>query len=201
MTASHAPSASKFLLAGFGLAALLFCSAARLFSQSPPSDPSQPWHRHSSDPRFQGGYLFWFSLDETPAQLIEKLGQPAQVGEMGPDFLIWQFQISIVDKHEFSHVICIRKRDNKIVSIARNYEFQENVDGLFPPKITEVHQWMQDGKPGFGVRLRRLSNGRLLLAMGSEKPGKPTSQILLIRESELGIFMPWLRDSLNKSAT
>jgi len=182
--------------------ALFLGSATALFSQDrlPPADASQPWHRHSSDPRFQGGYLFWFSLDETPAQLVEKLGQPTQVGEMGADYLIWQFQISIIDRHEFSHVICIRRKDNKIVSIARNYEYQENVDGLFPPKITEAHHWTRNGtrngKSEFGVRLRRLSNGRLLLAMGSEVAGKPTSQILLIRESELPIFMPWLQESL-----
>lgn len=183
----------------WALAALL-SAATPLFSQSPaaPPDASQPWHRHSSDPRYQGGYLFWFTLDETPAQLIEKLGQPAQVGEMGPDFLIWQFQISVVDKHEFSHVICIRRKDNRIVSIARNYEFQENVDGLFPAKLTEVHHWIRDGKPQFSVRLRRLGPDRLLLAMGSGQPGKPTSQILLIRESELPVFMPWLHDSLHR---
>lgn len=157
-----------------------------------------PWHKHSSDPRFQGGYLFWFTLDETPQQLIEKLGQPAQVMEMGADLLIWQFQIDVVDKHEFSHVVCIRKKDSKVVSVARNYEVPENVEGLFPPNLTEVHRWFQDGKPGFGVRLRRLGNGRLLLAMGSEKPGQPTSQILLIRESELKIFMPWLERSLQE---
>jgi hypothetical protein len=193
------PQASILVLS---VAALFLGGAPTVFSQDrlPAADPSQPWHRHSSDPRFQSGYLFWFSLDESPAQIIEKLGQPAQVGEMGRDFLIWQFQISMLDRHEFSHVICIRRSDNKIVSIARNYEFEENVDGLFPPKMTEVHQWMKDGKPQFGVRLRRLSNGRLLLAMGSEKPGKKTSQILLIRESELPIFMPWLQESLKSAA-
>ena len=184
-----------------GALAVLF-AAAPLFTQSQPADfttpPGQPWHRHASDPRYQGGFLFWFSLDETPAQLIEKLGQPAQVGEMGPDFVIWQFQISVIYKHEFSHVICIRRKDNRIVGIARNYEFQENVDGLFPPKLTQVHQWMRDGKPQFAVRLRRLGPDRLLLAMGSDQPGKPTSQILLIRESELPVFMPWLHASLRE---
>jgi hypothetical protein len=185
------------------VATLFLGGGATAFSQEQRSlapDPNQPWHRHSSDPRFQGGYLFWFTLDETPEQLIEKLGPPAQVGEMGPDYLIWQFQIGMVDRHEFSHVICIRKSDNRIVSIARNYEFQENVDGLFPAKLTERHQWKRNGVAQFGVRLRRLGNGRLLLAMGSEKPGQPTSQILLIRQSALPIFMPWLEESVREES-
>ncbi len=166
----------------------LFC-AAPLFSQP----------KAFVEPRIQDDQIRWFTLDETPAQILEKLGPVRQVGELGPNYLIWQFQIDVADTHEFSHVICIRKSGNKIVSVARNYEEPENVDALFPPEMSEVHHWMKDGKPGYSVRVRKLNGDRLLIAVGSAKPGERTSQLLLIHREELKLFMPWLDKSLAKS--
>jgi hypothetical protein len=48
--------------------------------------------------------------------------------------------------------------------------------------------------------VRRLSGGRVLIAMGSTKAGQLTGQVVLIRESELALFHPWLKLDSNLSA-
>ena len=44
--------------------------------------------------------------------------------------------------------------------------------------------------------LRQLPGEVLLIAMGTEKPGEGTTQLILIRRPALRIFMPWLAEQL-----
>lgn len=152
----------------------------------------------SADPRIEKGGLRWFSLTESPAQVEAALGQPALAASTGSDHLAWQFRLDGTDHHEFSHVLVFRKSTAKLVSVTRLYEEERTVDEFFPPTETTVHQY-----PGttasFGLRLRRLPDGRVLLAMGSLKPGIPTGQLVLVREDELPALYPWLAEQLRKS--
>jgi len=43
-----------------------------------------------------------------------------------------------------------------------------------------------------------MGNDRLVIAMGVAKPGETTTQVLIIRRSVLGLFLPWLGEQLAK---
>ena len=89
-----------------------------------------------------------------------------------------------------------RKADGKLISVTRQFEPERMVDEFFPAAETNV--FLFPGNPAFGARVRRLSGGRLLIAMGSTKPGQPTGQLLLIREAEINRFHPWIASQLTK---
>ena len=109
------------------------------------------------------------------------------VADFGQDFQSWQYES---DEHEeFSLTVVFRKSDGKLVSVTRNYEPERNVDALFPEAETTVHQF----NPQYGLRLRRLSGGRVLMAMGAPKRGQVTGQMVVMRESELRYFYPWVK--------
>jgi hypothetical protein len=105
----------------------------------------------------------------------------------------------VLDEHDFSHQLVFRKTDNQLISVTRNYEPERNVDQWFPPAETTVHFYPDANKPQYSVRLRHLSGGRILMAMGTSKAGDTTGQIVLIRESELRYFHPWLFEQLDRS--
>jgi len=153
----------------------------------------------AADPKIEKGKLLWFSLLETPAQVEAALGKPALAASSGSDHLSWQFRLGGTDHHDFSHVLVFRKSTSKLVSVTRVYEEERMVDEFFPPAETTVHHYRDAGKTSFGVRLRRLPGGRLLLAMGSSKPGVPTGQLVLMDETELATLYPWLAEQLRRS--
>jgi len=160
--------------------------AAPVFSQLPPA----------ADPVVKEGAIQWFTLAETRSEVAKQLGPPSLAAEFGKDFLSWQYRIGNVDHEEFSHQVVFRRSDGKLVSITRNYEEERNVDALFPDAETTVHSYPDEKKPEFRLRLRRLSGGRVLMAMGSAQKGKLTGQLVLMRESELPVFYPWLAQQL-----
>jgi len=162
-------------------------SAALLFSQSSPGP--DPEAARTGEPR-------WFLLNESTDLIRRELGPPALVAEFGEDFLSWQYQIDNSEHDEFSHSVVFRKSDRSLVSITRNYSPERSVDGLFPGAETTVHHFPDAKAPQFSLRLRRLSGGRVLMAMGSPKQGQPTGQLVLMRESELRVFYPWLYQQL-----
>ena len=166
------------------LGALL--SAALLLSEVP----------SAADPQLRNGELSWFLLTETKDQVTRALGQPKAVAGFGHDFLSWQYQIGNVDHEEFSHQVVFRESTHRLVSITRNYDPERNVDVMFPPAETTVHHYPDGEKPQFSLRLRRLPGGRLLMAMGTSKPGQVTGQLVLMRESELRFFYPWVSEQL-----
>src|SRR5712671_123713 len=160
-------------------------TAAPVFSQQPAR----------SDPQVSAGIFKWFLLDESEAEVRTYLGQPAMVADFGA-YRSWQYQIGGVEHDEFSHALVFRKSDGKLISISRNYDTERNVDEFFPDGETTTHWFRAAGQPDFAMRVRKLPSGRLLIAVGASKRGQTTSQLVLIRESELPHFYAWLADDL-----
>ena len=140
-----------------------------------------------------------FTLEETPAQVLRLLGRPVQVDDSGPVYRSWLYQIGNRDSHDFSHVLCFRGASAQLISVTRNFDEPQNVDALLPADQTSAYQWPATGVAHFHVRVRQLSGDRLLIAMGTAKPGDRTTQLMLIRRSALRFFLPWLDEQL-KSA-
>ncbi|MEO5925374.1 MAG: hypothetical protein ABIR70_16250 [Bryobacteraceae bacterium] len=136
--------------------------------------------------------LLSFELTEKPAQLLQRLGHPSLIVP-GGELESWQYQIGIEDNHEFSHILLFRKATGELLSLTRNWEHERNVDEWFPPAETKVYYYSDATNPAYGVRVRRLSGGRVLMAMGSATPGQLAGQVVLIRETELHTFHPWLK--------
>jgi hypothetical protein len=133
--------------------------------------------------------LLAFQLNETRTQVTQRLGPPTAIAPAG-EFESWQYQIGMEDNHEFSHYLLFRIATGELISITRNYEHGADAEALFPPAETQAHFLPDD--PTYGARVRRLPGARVLIAMGSTKPGQPVDQLLLIRESELKFFAPWV---------
>ncbi len=136
--------------------------------------------------------ILGFELNESRAQAREKLGAPVLVIPAG-DFESWQYQIGVEDNHEFSHILLFRVSTGELLSATRNWEHERSVDEMFPAAETKTYYYPDAQHPEYGVRVRRLSGGRVLMAMGSATVGQPTGQVVLIREAELAIFHPWLK--------
>jgi len=151
------------------------------------------------DPEVRKGEVVWFLLTETKQQITSALGQPAMIAEFGADFRSWQYQIDNTDHDEFSHQLVFRRSTGALISVTRSYDPERNVDSIFPPAETSVHHYPNASRPEFSVRLRRLSGGRVLMAMGASQPGQVTGQIVLMRESELRYFYPWIAQQLAES--
>jgi hypothetical protein len=138
----------------------------------------------------------WFLLMETESEVRARLGQPAMVADFG-NYRSWQYQLDEdLDHDDFSHALVFRKSDGRLISISRTYATERNVDAFFPDAMTTVHHFPDARKPAFSIRVRRLSGGRLLMAMGTSKAGQATGQLVLMRESELTHFYPWLEEQL-----
>jgi hypothetical protein len=151
-----------------------------------------------SDPRLHDGELQWFTLAETPEEIAKALGAPRLNAPFAEaEFVSWQYQIGLEDQHEFSHQLVFRK-NGQLVSVTRNYETERTVDEWFPAGETTAHFYPNAEKPEFSVRVRRLPGGRLLMAMGISKPGQTTGQIMLMRDSELRYFYPWLAKQVER---
>jgi len=150
-----------------------------------------PLFSASIDPSLKDGELKWFSLTETKAEVLQKVGPPANVTTFGSDFEGWQYHAGNTDHHEYSHYFVFRRSTGRLISVTRAYEEEQNVDALFPPAHTAVRR---TADKLWGARVCSLNGGRRLIAMGSTKPGERTSQLLLILDSELRYFHPWLAD-------
>ena len=153
-----------------------------------------------SDPQVSADGIRWFQLVESESEVRKCLGQPAMVADFG-EYRSWQYQIGEVEHDEFSHALVFRKPDGKLVSVSRNYNPERNVDAFFPASETAVHWFRADGQPDFAMRVRRLPGGRVLIAVGTSKPGQTTSQLVLMRETELRHFYPWLDEDLARKGT
>lgn len=145
----------------------------------------------SLDPSVKDGELDWFSLTETRSDVLRIVGPPANVTTFGSDFEGWQYHFGNADHHDFSHYLVFRRSTGRLISVTRAYEQEQYVEALFPAAHTTVKQ-MRDSS--WGARVRAFSDGRRLIAMGSTKPGQPTTQLLLIRDDELKYFHSWLCD-------
>lgn len=152
-----------------------------------------------TDPVVEKGQLHWFRLTESRVEVAKQLGLPKMVANFGADFESWQYQLGEVEEEGFSHQLVFRKSTGELISIARNYATERKVDEWFPSAETAAYFYPAGDKPKYSVRVRKLPGDRLLLAMGTSKPGQATGQIFLIRASELQAFYPWLAVQLNVS--
>ena len=145
-----------------------------------------------TDPQPGPGEPKWFQLLETESEVRGMLGQPQMVTDTG-NYRSWQYRFGDdLDHDEFSHALLFRKADGKLVSVSRSYSPERNVDKLFPNAETKTYSYPSDGLIKFSIRVRRLSGGRLLMAMGVSEAGQLTGQVVLMRESELRYFYEWL---------
>lgn len=169
---------------------LVYCWA--LLLAAPVFSQQSSW----TDPRIAEGQPEWFQLTETESQVRAMLGQPQMVADFG-NYRSWQYQLDEgLDHEDFSHALVFRKSDGKLISVARTYSEERNVDALFPAAQTKTYTMPPSVSARFSVRVRHLSGGRLLMAMGVAEPGQATGQVLLMKESEVRYFYDWLADQL-----
>ena len=109
----------------------------------------------------------------------------------------WQYQIGEVEHDDFSHAVVFRKSDGKLVRVSRTYSPERAVDSFFPPSETTVYWFYASGQPDFPMRIRKLPGGRVLIAVGTSKPGQTSGQLVLMRANELTHFYPWLAKDLD----
>jgi hypothetical protein len=139
----------------------------------------------------------WLVNVESPADAVKALGQPTLTQDFGADFRSWQYRIGEnVDHDDFSHQVVYHRKDGRLVSVTCSFEEDRNVDTLFPAEQTSSHLFPDAAKPQFSLRLRRLPGGRVLMAMGVSKAGQPVRQLVVMAESELKFFYPWLEEQL-----
>ena len=136
--------------------------------------------------------LLAFQLKETRDQVTQRMGRPQLVVPFG-EFESWQYQIGVEDNHEFSHILLFRVSTGELLSVTRNWEQERPIEELLPLTESRVYYYPDATNPVYGVRVRRLSDHRVLIAMGSVKVDQPTGQVVLIRDSELAHFHPWLK--------
>ena len=176
------------LLVWLGVLVAMLIGGAPLFSEAPFVDPVD-----------DQGQIRWFLLTETKSDVRRELGQPKDITEFSSDFEAWQYQIGDFDEDDYSHQLIFRKSSGQLISVTRNYDRERPVDAWFPPPETTTYNYPDDKNPKYRVRLRRLSGGRILMAMGVSAPGQATAQIVLIRESEVRFFHSWLAEQLRQA--
>lgn len=144
--------------------------------------------------------LLRFTLNETAAQVRERMGPPTRIDDSVAGYLSWQYDHPADERNDDNSppawFICIRAAGGQILSVTRNFDTPQDVDDLFPQAETAAHHWPSSDAPQFSVRLRRLQSETLLLAMGSGTRGERTTQLVLIRRSALKTFMPWLAEQM-----
>ncbi len=148
-----------------------------------------------AEPRVTPEGFRWFTLAETMKDVEERIGAPAAVGDFGVDYQTWHYRFGGTDEHDFSHYFVFRRSTRCLVSVTRAYDPEQKVDAMFPSAETKVVA-TSGLEPRYGARVRRLAGGLILIAPGSTAPGEPTSQLALIRESDLANFFPWVADGL-----
>ena len=151
-----------------------------------------------TDPILKDGTFMWFDLTESRAQVASALGAPAMVANAAPDLVSWQYQIGVADHDDVSHVLVFRKAGDTLISVTRNYDPERTVDEFFPELETRTYSYQDAKQPAFRLRMRRLSNGRMLLAMGVDAPGQTTGTLVLVKETELRAIIPWLYSQLHE---
>ncbi len=159
---------------------VLLLAGPRLFSQTAPAAP------------LQVAEILRYTLEETQAQIARGMGRPAQVNDADPVFLTWHYQTDLIDVHEPTHVLLLRKTTGKLVSVTRNYHYPVNVDVLFPAGKSSIHHWPDAKQPQLSVQVREYAGDRVMIAMGVAKPGQTTTQLIVMRRTALRTFFPWL---------
>jgi hypothetical protein len=134
----------------------------------------------------------------SPAQVRQAFGQPVFVADFGAGFQGWQFQPGDIDHHDFLHEVVFRKSTDSVISVTRNYAPEILVDHPSPVSDTSIPHYPNSEKPDVSFRVRRLPGERVLLDIGSIRPGQTTNQLLLNQRAGLPIFCPWLASQLDE---
>ncbi len=142
------------------------------------------------DPVEREGQFTWLTFAESPAEVRVALGNPAFEAHFGDDFHSMQFQHDVADTHDFSHQVVFRVSTGDIVSVTRSWDEAKDVDWMFPPAETTYRIAPASG--GYGFAVRKLPGARVLLGIGITARGQKTTQVVLMRESEVRYFYPWL---------
>jgi hypothetical protein len=142
--------------------------------------------------------LLRFTLEETPARIVALLGRPDRLEESSGSWHSWQYATADGEDHDDNsppaYILCLRASDQRLMSVTRNFVEPQDVEDLFPAGETIVHHWPSAKAPEFSVRVRRLANGALLIAMGTSRAGERTTQLILARRDALQVLMPWLAE-------
>ncbi len=133
-----------------------------------------------------------YQLTETREQITQRMGRPTLIAPFG-EFESWQYQVDVEDNHEFSHIFLFRVSTGELLSVTRNWEHERSIEELLPLTESKAYYYPDARNPVYGVRVRRLSDHRVLIAMGAPEAGQPTGQVVLMRENELQHFHPWLK--------
>ncbi len=150
----------------------------------------------AADPIVRDRKVQWIFLTATPPEARNALGAPALVANFGTDFEALQYRIDNEDHDDVSHSVVFRRSSSLLVSVSRSYNEERNVDEFFPPKYSVTYA-NPDPNGKYSILLRRLPNGWVLMAMGVSAPGQPTRQLVLMRETEMRWFYPWIANALN----
>jgi hypothetical protein len=152
----------------------------------------------SADPKIHA--IMGFTLDEDSAGIAKLIGPPSRVDDSTPTYQSWQYEPpadeDVDDNSPPAWLVCVHTTSRRVLSVTRNFGKPQDVDALFPAAETEVHHWPSERDRQFSVRLRRLPGDKLLLAMGTDRAGQRTTQLILIRRDALRTFMSWLADQL-----
>ena len=148
------------------------------------------------DPVVQNDQFQWFQLTEKKSEIAKAMGQPSLIAGFGRDYRAWLYKIDISDHDEFSHWFVFRDSDNRLVSVTRTYDPEHAAAELFPDGETTVQWYPNRQNPQYRLLARRLPGGRILMAMGISDRRQPVAQVVLMLESELRVFYPWLAEQL-----
>jgi hypothetical protein len=144
--------------------------------------------------------LLQFTLDESPEEIVARLGRPNHIDDSSAGYQSWQYEFPAGEENDENSppawFVCLDTARRQVLSVTRNFDKPQEVDGFFPASQTEVHHWPSKDTPKFSVRLRSMPHEALLLAMGVAKPGDNTTQLVLIRRSALKRLMPWLAEQV-----
>lgn len=135
-------------------------------------------------------------LADSKEKILKLFGPPKTATHFGNDFQSWQYQIGEGDHDDFSHQVVFRKSSGELVSFTRNYESPQKMLAFFPIAESKAYAYIEAGKPDYPMLVRSLPDGRLLLAVGISKPQQTTTQMVVMRQSELRYFYPWLQKQL-----
>ena len=138
-------------------------------------------------------------LADTKEKILKLFGPPKAAVEFGEDFQSWQYQIGEGDHDDFTHQVVFRKSTGDLVSFTRNYESPRKVLAFFPVAESKAFAFIEAGKAAYPMLLRTLPDGRLLFASGISKPQQTTTQLVVMRQSELRYFYPWLEKQLTEN--
>src|SRR5664279_1508538 len=86
--------------------------------------------------------LLRFSLNESPEQIVALLGRPQRVDDSLAGYQSWQYEFSAAEENDDNSppawFVCLNPAKRQVLSVTRNFDKPQEVDGLFPSAQTTV---------------------------------------------------------------